>query len=184
MLLTWAALTLNLMGVSALYFRWRGKGPLLLTPLAWLLQALAIVCWSSVYGAEFGTVYGLAGIAMFAWLTVLSRSPDLAGSAKWQVKPDLGWHFSIPAFLKSLPKQVYLFLLVVPLSGICATFATVAITGLFPFELVNLLAFNAYVIPIVWGVFAYWAGAQENLVKPLLVFVLITAISALKLFVL
>lgn len=160
------ALITQLIGVSCLYWAWRGlvNTKNTFTLLGVLLSLLGIVLWCDGVGVEFGIALGSFSIAVCAWAFIVGHNfseKDLKTKEKPWVnnKPD--------------PKKIYhyclQFLVGVLMSGVASIFIVTLCVQLLPWESANRLAFGIIALPLLWGGLCVWSYGKTSLLKPSIV---------------
>lgn len=150
-------------GIALLYAAWRKQisGTPLLLWIAWLLIGASILLWSAATGPEFGPVIALLVMPLVAWCFVAanrhirtSRSPLQEPSA-----------MNLPR-AGAVARHTAIFLVAVPLAAGAATLMVLGGSALLPWREVDRLALAVLLIPVVWGLFSYWATADVRLARP------------------
>lgn len=153
-----------LAGLGLLYGAWSGRVPVpgVSGVGGWLLLAISFVLWVRVAGPEFGSVYAVLAVAPAAWLFVAlhpKRGRPARERAAARRAPRL------PARGR-LTRNVALFFVAVPLAAVTSTlFALVASTWL-PWSAIDRTVAGLLAMPVIWGLLAYWACADEKLLRP------------------
>lgn len=176
-----AAFITSFAGLVFLLLSWQNKTDRAqnqVVAFAWFIIAISIYLWTIAYGSEFGVCYGFISIALQAWILVLYQhktngKPNKTRAFKAMVKTQVNW----TAGLKSLPKVSLILLAVIPLSGFASMQVLAGLTALLPGEKVNSMALGVYLLPVLWGIFAYWVCAAQNLARPVISLVTISVIS-------
>lgn len=169
-----------LAGVACLYLSWRGvlrKGgwPV---PLGWALIGLSIYLWVRAQGGEFGTAFALLVMPLFAW-AVIGFAVELRSAARRTRDPEPAtngpgghrWAY-----------HAGMLLLTVLLSGAAALLGASALGGLLPWEPVDAMVFAAYLMPVLWGVAAFWVSADPKVYRPVVVLAVLILSSSAYLF--
>lgn len=168
------AFALSLLGLSLLFVSWRSistmKGWFIL--LAWLTIIAAAYTWTLPGSVEFGICYAMIAISLQAWSLVVFGQSGAQPEKRLvvPVKP-IEW----PAVFRSIPRQFVTFCIAVPLAGLAAVQSTVVATLWLPWNTVNVMALGIYLMPVVWGVYAYWACMARARWLPALVLSLVVA---------
>ncbi len=177
-LLALVCLLLSSSGVGCLYFSWRRKlSSGLWVSLGWLLLATSLLSWSQLLGVEFGVSYALLVLSLVAWLLALA-SLDRSRVNRQQLTSH---PLSRPTW-RTLGKHSGLMLLTVGVAGSSAALVSVGLLRLLPMQPVNTIVVAVLLLPLLWGLLAYWFCATEHLLKPTLVTVAAGALGALLVF--
>jgi len=153
-----AALALVCGGVLLLFLAWRTKDRVRLPVVGgWLCLLAALWLFARDAGLEYGLVYGLAlpGLAALAvvGLAAQRRSAVAGGPAESGVR----WPGPAAA-LRTLERVV---LIVVVAGAACAAMA-LSIGYLLGASPANRFALAGVLLPVLWGVSAYWLGAASR----------------------
>jgi len=184
MFLILIAFVLTFIGVSILHRCWRQRqlARRSLQQLGgWILLVTAMAAWIAAQGPEFGVCFALINVTIMAWLLIAWHNRHPVAPTHEIPKPIQSLHWA--KALRALPYQIMLTASVILLSGASAMFSTVVITQLLPWQNVNLIALGIYVMPIVWGVFAFYLCFSTRVWRPIAVITLIGAISAMLIYV-
>ncbi|MFC7335069.1 hypothetical protein [Rhodocista pekingensis] len=155
-------------GVGLLYLCWRRRPARAgwLVAAGWLLLAVSLLPWVRAAGAEFGTAYALLALTGAGWAGVLAaaelrrprRQAAVAGGAEAaETGPGRG-----------VRRHLLLFVLAVPAAAAAAAVATVGLSRLLPWTVVDRMALSALLMPVVWGCAAYWVTADPRPLRPVL----------------
>lgn len=178
MLVPSAAMLVSLSGIGLLYACWRGllrRRPLRVIALGggWALQLVALALWTQAMGAEIGVSLGLLAMAPLAWLPVAVGASN--GPANVLLQPPVA--LRRPA-LPALVRQTVRALAVLALAGAAAALAAVAVTGLLPWQAANRFALAILLVPVLWGLGAYWICADIRWWRPVGVLACVLGVSA------
>ena len=183
MLISFAAFAASLVGLAGLFFCWQQKQAVaakrLLLGLSWLAIVFSLYLWSLPFGGEIGICYALMVLSLQAWAliwiteknTSSRQSKTQAGKITLPVK--LNW----PAGIKAIPKSGLLLFACIPLAGFASLQLLVVLTVQLPIAKVDSMALGAYLMPVVWGCAAYWVCADKKMMRPVLVLLVISALS-------
>lgn len=187
------ALILNCIAFGILFGSWKGliTKRKSLTWSAWGVHALALYFWSITFNPEFGIPLGLMVPSIIAWFIVLfnTKSQERSNSRNKNKTVKKEGEFIESSLgvraLKSIKpvfRNLLLFILVVPFSGIISTLITVFISRLLPWNDLNQMVFSAFFMPFAWGCSSYWISADSKLLRPFIILSLSGIVSALLLF--
>lgn len=161
-----------------LYSAWRRlalSGGWVVT-LSWLLIAASLWAWSRAWGVEFGVSFALIAVSLLGGLLVLFnfevRERKLGRAAPTQ---------AIAVDPRSWGRHLFLFFVVVPLAGAASIFSTVLLCDLLPWHPTDKMVLAVLLVPVVWGLAAYWACADTRPARPTAALLLAAALPALML---
>tara|TARA_Y100001970_G_scaffold3924_1_gene4518 strand:+ start:6332 stop:6883 length:552 start_codon:yes stop_codon:yes gene_type:complete len=168
------ALALSAIGILLLFQAWK-KNHLIGyydSLIGWALNFLAIYFWSTAVGWEFGSVYAFTVPSIVAIVFVAAnrepRSPKKISVTRSGLKaPTPG---KLIAFLRT-------FFLVTVLAGTAGLLSSAAISSLLSKELLNNLVFGVFLMPVLWGAYAYWVSSDPSQARSSLSLLGITVIS-------
>lgn len=162
-------------GVASLFAAWRERWPRRIAVSAgWGLLVLSCVLWVRAAGAEFGLVYAPLGIALCGWLAVgLTAEPRRGAPERAPAYAALG-----RPDRRSLARHVLLFVYVVPLAGLASILASVTLAHRLPWEPANALVAGILMMPLLWGLAAYWIVAASRPLRPALALAACAALCA------
>jgi len=166
-------------GVAGLYSCWRKmplSGPLVVA-LSWLLVAASLWAWSQASGVEFGVSYALMGFSLVAWLVLLFNY-EVRESKQARSAPSA----SVTVDSRSWGRHALLFVMTLPLAGAASIFSCVWLCSFLPGHTTDKMVLAVFLVPVVWGLAAYWAGADPRPARPALALLLAIAIPALSLY--
>lgn len=175
------ALLLSLGGTGLLHASWRDRVPRgLALSGAWLGLVAALVAWIVAYGAEFGTVLGLAVPGLFAWGFTLATMQQHQRKA---TRRQTANHSPLDgATGSSWLQHLLLFVLTVPVAGFCSAVICIAFADLLPFSELNRTVLSVFLTIFVWGCLAWWLCATQGLRVALLWLGLVTVLAAILLY--
>ncbi len=162
MALTAAGAALSLGFVAGLFGAWR-RGSGAWAAAALILLLAAIVTWCAAAGVEFGLVYALTlpSLAAFALIAAVNdrrgATPRSAPAARRLPAPTAG------GAAQALGKVM----LVVPGAGVAAALGALAIGYLLHEEAADRLVTAGLLLPLLWGLAAYWLSAARRIARPL-----------------
>tara|TARA_R110001592_G_scaffold363396_2_gene687699 strand:+ start:120351 stop:120890 length:540 start_codon:yes stop_codon:yes gene_type:complete len=157
------ALLLISAGVTGLYFSWRRTGPGKHWVVAgsWLLIALSLGFWSRAWGLEFGIVYSCLALSLCGGLVLLL---NYEVRERKQVRPVETQLVVINP--RSWGRHIMLLVTVLPVAGAVAVMGSVLMASWLPWQTVNAMVFAVFMIPVVWGLAAYWVCADPMPARP------------------
>ena len=174
------AVATGAVAVGILYARWRKwtkfRGVLLV--VAGALAAASLIFWIKVGGPEYGSAFALINSAIVAWFFVLTNAEVRQKKELQQVHTAA----RVPS-IRSVARHCAIFLVAVPLAGVASTLASIAISGLLPWNEIDRAAFPLFATPIVWGCVAFWVCADPKLWRPTLSLLACGGVSAAALFI-
>ncbi len=174
------AVVTGALAVGILYARWRKwttfRGVLLV--VAGALAVTSLIFWMKVSGPEFGAAFALINAAIAAWFFVLTNAEVRQKKELQQILTAA----SIPS-IRSIARHSAIFLVAVPLAGVASTLASIAISGLLPWNEIDRAVFPLITVPIVWGCVAFWVCADPKLWRPTLSLFTCGGVSAAALFI-
>lgn len=159
----WIGLALGATGVAGLYSSWRRlplSGPWVVSA-CWLLVLASLWAWSAGAGAEFGISFGLIGLSLLGWVAVLY---NFELRERKGLRPTTTRAVSIDA--RSWGRHGLLFLLAVPLAGAASILCTIWLCSLLPWHPTDKMVLAVLLVPVVWGLAAYWACADRRPLRP------------------
>lgn len=158
-----AALVSGSLGVLLLYVAWRGAGAARrwLVAAGWLLVAASCWSWAGHAGVEFGLAFAMLQVPLVAWLLVGSNTHVRSNKARPQTPVAL----AAPGVAGVL-RHVGIFLVAVPLAGCSSALLVLALGTMLPLDEPGRIAVVILVLPIAWGLAAYWATAGASLLRP------------------
>ena len=150
-------------GVALIFASWRRwiGGHRHAALFGWLALALSGVSWMLATGAEFGVTLALLVPSVVAWLLVFANRQRRQGRRRDDpaldkpMRPTTVWS-----------RHLLLFLVVVPFAAVASTLVSVAVSMLLPWQPVNAMLLVVIVMPVLWGGVAYWACADNRLLRP------------------
>ena len=153
---------LSALGVACLFLSWKAAAPSRgLISAGWLLLLLATVCWILASGAEFGVSYVCLAIPVIAWLLAFVSADVRTQRAQVFSAGSL----SMPR-AKTLAKHGLLLILSLPVAAVAATLVCVAFAKLLPLSNVNATVLAVFLMPLIWGIGAYWVCADPKRIRP------------------
>tara|TARA_R110001599_G_scaffold353826_1_gene599283 strand:- start:56851 stop:57390 length:540 start_codon:yes stop_codon:yes gene_type:complete len=157
------ALLLITTGVIGLYFSWRRPGPgkHWVVAVSWLLIALSVGFWSRAWGLEFGIVYSCLALSLCGGLVLLL---NYEVRERKQVRPVETQLVVINP--RSWGRHITLLVTVLPVAGAVAVMGSVLFASWLPWQTVNAMVFAGFMVPVVWGLAAYWACADPMPARP------------------
>jgi hypothetical protein len=160
-----AAVFTGASGVVLLYASWRKRlrPKRLVVPCGWSLIAISFWFWIRFAGAEFGTVIAAMQLSIVAWIFVLTNRHMRRSNGRQQEPVAM----NLPRF-QAILHHSSRFLIAVPLAAGAGTMLVLAASILLPWSDANRLAFAVLVMPLMWGVLAYWACLDTRLLRPAL----------------
>ncbi|MEX0741108.1 MAG: hypothetical protein WD071_17375 [Pseudohongiella sp.] len=189
------ALALNVAGVGLLYWSWRHQSGVgvVHAPTGWGFLLLSAWAWMLASGAEFGVVQVFLFSGVIAWLLVLlnyrlqAQSRQLRGKGTGRSRDsDLPTTAGTATLhlphAKAFARQLWLFIVVVPLAGAASALFTTVLVQLLPWQQGDKLVFTLYAVPVVWGIASWWACAAPRSYWPPLSFMLALIVSFLFLY--
>ncbi|MBN7796520.1 hypothetical protein [Parahaliea mediterranea] len=159
----WLGVVLGASGVLGLYSSWRrlalsgGR----VVALSWLLIAASPWAWSRAWGAEFGISFALIALSLLGGLLVLF---NFEVRERKQSRPASTQAVAVDP--RSWGRHLFLFFVVVPLAGAASIFSTVLLCGLLPWHPTDKMVLAVLLVPVVWGLAAYWACADTRPARP------------------
>ncbi|WP_416307788.1 hypothetical protein [Neptunicella sp. SCSIO 80796] len=169
----------TLAGIACLYKSWNSKiKSSAQVWTGWGSLTISAWCWIQSSGAEFGLSYALISLSVVA-LILIGWKAEIAVSPKVAIQPE---HVIVyrPA---AIPRNLLLFLLTVPVAGMAAMMITMLLNSLLPLSRVNMMVLSVYLMPVVWGLAAYWVCADDKLARPALGLSVMGGLSALFIYV-
>lgn len=200
------ALGMTALGLMLLYTSWRShwrRGRRLVAVLSgWLLLvAIAMPCWVKAAGVEFGAPVSLMVptcivllLLTFEWRRT---GGTRAGGQKTQRKdppihrtaarmpvgtPSSTGAVESGALLRWL-RNFGRFILVVPVSALNAVLISTALSRILPFGTINNMLGVVFVVPVLWGIIAYWMLADPVGLRPVAATLAAALVSSAVLFV-
>ncbi|WP_022697463.1 hypothetical protein [Euryhalocaulis caribicus] len=161
-----AAVLSAIAGVFCLHFAWKRRpkpGRTLPVIAGWALIAASLPLWIAASGPEYGTAYALLTMGFLAWIAVLPRAKF--SRARVERKPSGPVH-ATRGRMNRLVRHGLLFLISTPVAAVSSALFTIAALKLLPGSAANRMAFSFLLIPVVWGIAAYWTIADTKLVRP------------------
>lgn len=149
------------LAVACLFWSWKGSSKSWLMASGWVFASLSLWAWVMASGAEFGVTLAFLVLPVIAWAMMLFN----ADVRQQRLQAYRQGALTAPR-VQTLLYQVLLFILVVPVAGAAAVFTTTAFTLLLPVAKVNAVVTAVILIPIVWGLAAYWVCAARKLHGP------------------
>jgi hypothetical protein len=150
----------------------------MLLVVAGALAVASLIFWMKVGGPEFGSAFAMINAAIAAWLFVLTNAEVRQKKELQQILTAA----SIPS-IRSIARHSAIFLVAVPLAGVASTLASIAISGLLPWNEIDRAVFPLITVPIVWGCVAFWVCADPKLWRPTLSLFTCGGVSAAALFI-
>lgn len=160
---TITALLISIVSVSLIYWSWREQGRWLHAFAGWVLAPVSIFAWSAASGPEFGVTYAVIAFACAAWLLAGSELDVSAGEDRFSVRTMQ--RLSCPS-ARSVLKNVAVFVLSVPATGLLSLMLSVVLVVNLPWSLLSRIGTAIILYPILWGVLSAWICSQEKLAKP------------------
>ncbi|HHX83532.1 MAG TPA: hypothetical protein GX696_11205 [Pseudomonadaceae bacterium] len=169
------ALASGAAGVLSLYGSWRGwwQRPLALS-CGWALLLLSCWLWMASKGVELGIVYALLAISILAWLAVAANYET---RRHHKTPPQRVEALVLPQG-RSLGRHLLLFVGVVPLAGSAAILGSVMLVHMTGWQPVNAMVSGILLMPVLWGLGAWWVCADSRSQRPLLALLLCTLLPA------
>lgn len=169
------ALASGVAGMLCLYGSWRGwwRRPLALS-CGWALLILSSWLWMAGQGVEFGIVYASLAISILAWLAVAA---NYEVRRRHKTAPQRVEALVLPQG-RSLWRHLLLFVGVVPLAGSAAILGSVMLAHMTGWQPVNAMVSGILLMPVLWGLGAWWVCADARLQRPLLALLLCTLLPA------
>lgn len=166
---TTLGLALGATGVAGLYSSWRrlALSGAAVVAVSWLLIAASLWAWSRAVGAEFGVSFALLALSLFGGLALLvnfevrERKGDKTATTQ-----------AVTIDPRSWGRHLLLFFATVPLAGVAATFCTVMLCALLPWHPTDKMVLAVLLVPVTWGLAAYWACADTRPLRPVIVLLL------------
>jgi hypothetical protein len=154
----------TLFGTALLHLSWRRATPnrTVTTAIGWLFLVGSLALWVSAAGAEYAPIFAILALPFAAWLLAgvsqERRERPLTTLTRRSLRgPELA------SFLNHLG----LFAAVVPLAGIVASLTTTVLIRWWPGEAVNNVAIGVLLMPVIWGLLAFWVCATERRLRTL-----------------
>lgn len=184
------ALVVTALGLTLLYAswrsRWRRDRRLVAVLSGWLLLVvIAMSCWVKAAGVEFGVSVSLMVPTCIVLLLLTCEwrrtGGARAGGQKTQRKdppiqraaarmpvgtPGPTGAVDSGALLRWLG-NFGRFILVVPVSALNAMLISAALSLILPFGTINDMLAAVFVVPVLWGVMAYWLLADPRGLRPI-----------------
>lgn len=157
------------LAVACLFWSWKGSSKSWLMASGWVFASLSLWAWVMASGAEFGVTLAFLVLPLIAWAMMLFN----ADVRQQRLQTYRQGALTAPR-VQTLLYQVLLFILVVPVAGAAAVFTTTAFTLLLPVAKVNAVVTAVILIPIVWGLAAYWVCAARKLHGPAIWLLVVT----------
>jgi hypothetical protein len=175
-----AAILSGVGGAALLYASWRGRlqPKRLAVTGGWLLIAVSVGFWIRAVGAEFGIAIAAMQLSIVAWTLVMANRHIRRSIGRRQEPSGL----DLPRF-QSVVHHSGRFLLAVPLAAGSGTLLVLAAVALLPWSEVDRLALAVLLVPLIWGVLAYWACLERRLARPALGLLAGGALGALVLYI-
>lgn len=159
-------LVLGATGVAGLYSAWRrfALSGAAVVAASWALIAVSLWAWSRAFGAEFGVSFALIAFSLFGGLALLvnfevrERKGDRPANTQ-----------AVTIDPRSWGRHGLLFFAVVPLAGAASIFCTVLLCGLLPWHDTDKMVLAVLLVPVVWGLAAYWVCADSRPLRPIAV---------------
>lgn len=157
------AVALGASGVTGLYCSWRrfALSGRWVVAASWLLIAASLWAWSVAAGAEFGISFGLLALSLFGGLLVLV---NFEVRERKQARPTPTQAVAVDP--RSWGRHLLLFVVSIPLAGVAAIFCTVLLCSLLPWATADEAVLAVFLVPVVWGLAAYWACADPRPLRP------------------
>lgn len=139
---------------------------------AWVGLFLCLPLWAGAVGLELALVLGLCLPSLLAWLLVLGNAerrhaaaPRAAGSGNLSYRRDPpAGRVALPGHLQTL----FRFIQVVVLASAASLLFCVALTRVLDLYVENAMALAVLLFPLVWGIAAWWAAADDRSWRPAL----------------
>jgi hypothetical protein len=158
------ALTVSFTAVTAINLGWQQWGGAMLGLTGWVLALISLLIWSWAFGVEFGITYGTIVFIVLVWIQVAAHR-EVKGRARIR-RP---YHAIELPGSRVLFKNIILFILSVPISGVLALIISVLLVQYLPWTMLNKVAFAVFLYPVLWGSLSSWVAAQDRVVKPVIV---------------
>ncbi|MFS1701416.1 hypothetical protein [Alteromonas sp. AMM-1] len=143
----------------------------------WAGIAVSIVAWCNALGTEFGITVGLCLPAIMVWLGI-GRHAKAEKTKPDADKPPHQWQWQGKAI--ALTSWHILYVLIVQM--VTFSLIVVALVYQLPISEPKQMATGVIILPLVWGVLAYWYVMSEHKLRHILFSVVLAAVAALYLF--
>lgn len=175
-LLSILAVVCATVGITLLYRSWsrRPRMSRMVPTAGWALLLIAAACWIAVDGWEFGMVYAItvpsipAGLLL--WL-VSDRRPGRVDGTQRRPLARPSW--------SAVRTNLVTLLLVVVLGVVASTLITSAVGLLLPFGELDRMVFIVCVMPVVWGLTAFWLTVDARRLRPIVSLIALSGLSLL-----
>lgn len=163
----------TLVGLGMIFLSWKSRIQLkdTFTSVGWLLLVLALIAWIGLSGWEFGLIYGLTLPSLAALLLVgfnaESNNSGMSNLPRMQL--------ATPS-QRAVLKTVFRVLLIVPFALVTSVFISYTLGVLLLEVELNQMVLAICVLPVIWGVFAWWLLADTRRLRPILSLIGITAL--------
>lgn len=154
----------TLMGTGILYFSWKLKPQLkeTFTIAGWCLLVTAMLFWIELTGWEFGTIYAFTLPSLAALIYVVFNT-EINGSKSQEASFQ---SISLPARRQLVGFIVRLFL-ILPFALAASVFVSYGLSIVLVASELNQLVLAICILPVIWGLFAYWLLADTRIVRPI-----------------
>lgn len=157
------ALACTAAGIILLHRSWsrRPQRSRVAVATGWMLFAVAAAWWIAAEGWEFGTIYAITVPSLAAggllWV-VADRRPGRVRVTHRKPVARPSW--------SAVRANLLTFLLAVPFGVLASTLVTSAMGLLLPFGELDQLAFIVCIMPVVWGLVAFWLIMDTRRLRP------------------
>jgi hypothetical protein len=169
-------LTAALFGTALLYRSWRRSLPnrALTISIGWMFLFGSLPLWVYAAGSEFGSVFAIIAVPFAAWLFV-----GIGLQARDRVAVALPRRRLHGPSLRAMIRQLGLFAATVPLAGAASSMVSAALVRWLPGLEVDRMAFAVLIMPVVWGLLAFWICAAERRLRTISLIAGLGIVSAL-----
>ena len=144
------ALIGSAVAAGGVYMGWRNSS-VVYAWLGWLAVAGSVYCWYLALGVEYGLTIGLSLAALTVWAAIaVEANPQRQTSER--VKPAHQWQFA-PG---QIARQTGHILYVLPGQMVICALIMIAVVYQMPVSEPKQMATGVLVMPVLWGLLAYW----------------------------
>lgn len=172
-------LAVSISAAGLIYDSWRNQERTPAASAGWMLAFASVYVWSVVLGLEFGITFAVITFICLVW-AVIALTREAAVTVTLPIQRPFR-ALNRPGMQACL-RHSALFMLSVPVAGVIAMMASVALVLYLPWTLPAKIAVVIFSYPVLWGSFSVWICAQDKLLRPALASATVFALSALILF--
>jgi hypothetical protein len=149
----------TLFGTALLHLSWRRATPdrAVTTAIGWLFLVGSLALWVGAAGAEYAPVFAILALPFAAWLLA-----SVSHERRERPSTTLTRRSLHGPELAKLLNHLGLFAAVVPLAGTTSSLVATALIRWWPGEAVNSMAIGVLLMPVLWGLLAFWVCATER----------------------